>query len=118
LNGLAGRGTLELTFPANPQEIFCERGHITAKVDCVLVGGDGPGTAKVTAEITHATGDVAAVAPVGLELRADVFDSGAPGGAGDMIGIRRLPPGDRCDFAGPVVLSPVDRGNIHVRQAP
>jgi hypothetical protein len=92
-------------------------GHLNSKVDCVYVGASGPGTAKLTALTTKSSGDLAPFFTPGVtEVRIDVFDSGLPGGTGDMIGITRVT--NRCDFSGSVMQSPVDNGNINVHQVP
>ena len=115
-NGMAGRGTFNVTVPQSevalcPEE---EGGHFNGKVDCVLVGGNGPGTAQATFRVTHASGGLAGFE--GAELRVDVVDSGLPGGMGDTIALNDA--GGPCDFTGYRSTRPVDNGNISVHGAP
>jgi hypothetical protein len=115
-NGSAGYGTFEMTERA--AQNICGQGHLSVKIDCVKVGGQGPGTAQVTGLTTKATGDLAGFFTANVtEVRVDVIDSGLPGGTGDTIGIKRVT--FPCDggFSGVISEDPVDKGNIHVHQA-
>jgi hypothetical protein len=107
-------GTFNYTRQGGPQST-CGAGHLVSKVDCVVVGNDGPGTAQATTFVTHASGAFAVLA--GTELRVDVFDSGIPGGAGDMIAATAFDATGPCDFSGYTPALAVNRGNINVHDA-
>jgi hypothetical protein len=109
-NGSAGTGTFNLTLP--PSQCSEGGGHFNGKIDCVKVGGNGPGSAQATFTVTQAQGILDD--SQGEELRVDVLDSGVPGGTGDLIRLR-LPSGP-CDFSGYSATRPVDNGNISVHQ--
>src|SRR5437879_4655522 len=58
-------------------------GKLVSKPDCLMnVGGFGPGSAQLTAEVTKVSGSLAAFYSVGQELEADVLDS-----APDRLGV-------------------------------
>jgi hypothetical protein len=114
-NGSAGSGTFNVTIPQS-QAAACpdtRGGHFNGKIDCVKVEGSGPGSAQATFMVTQAAGSFSGLEG---ELRVDVFDSGTPGGAGDLIRIRF--PQAPCDFSSYSATRPVDNGNISVHQAP
>ena len=86
-------------------------GHLTAKVDCLAVSGN---VAFLTEVVTKSDG-VFAVLPPGTELSVTLFDSGVPGGTGDVVGasLTSAP----CAFNSPLD-TPIARGNINVHDAP
>jgi hypothetical protein len=108
------QGTVNQTIP---KECFGDTSHLTTKVNCVLVGGAGPGSAQATGVVTNATGIFAQT--LEFDIRWDVFDSGVKGPApkGDLIqGHFNIP---ECAFAGYLPApSQVDRGEIKVHDAP
>jgi hypothetical protein len=86
-------------------------GHIVSKVDCLAVSGN---VAFVTSVVEHSTG-VFAVLPPGTEIANTIYDSGVPGGMGDVVGsnITNAP----CNFNAPLD-SPIAHGDLHVYDAP
>jgi hypothetical protein len=115
-NGSAGTGTFNLTIPTRsfaPCPGFGQQ-HLNARIDCVKVGGNGPGSAQATAKVTHTSGAFFSGLLQGEEIRVDVLDSGLPGGTGDMIGRRLF--ATKCDFSNYDPNAAVDNGNISVHQ--
>jgi hypothetical protein len=109
------QGTWNTTIGTQQSQGDCFPGHLVTKIDCVVVPAPGgpPGSAQATAVITKATGGFAGL--TGFEVRLDILDSGAPGGAGDMLaGWFASGP---CDFPFYAPF-PIDRGNINVHDAP
>ena len=112
-NGSAGTGTFNVTVPES-QGATCSppesEGHWNGKIDCVNVISSS--MAQATFKITRAEGSLSGFSG---EVRVDVFDSGLPGGTGDMIslhGARRA-----CDFGRRFsATTTVDNGNISVHQ--
>ena len=115
-NGSAGTGTFNLTIPTSsfaPCPGFGQQ-HLNARIDCVKVGGNGPGSAQATAKVTHTHGAFFSGLLQGEEIRVDVLDSGLPGGTGDMIGRKLF--ATKCDFSNYNPNAAVDNGNISVHQ--
>jgi hypothetical protein len=103
-------GTFNLT--QTPSSCAGFSGHLVSKIDCLRVPGQGgpPGSAQITALVTKATGVYAA--KLGTETEVDLFDSGAPGGVGDTIGVYDF--SVSCDTGPWFAYASVDQGNINV----
>ena len=122
LNGMPdqGQGTFNLTIPqcTTPTGSSFNGSHLGTKVDCVHVNGS---TANLSAVVTHATGVFADQAQYGFtenvtRIGVIVFDSGDPGGTGDMIGWTNRASENGC-LGTEAVMFPLDNGNVKVHQA-
>lgn len=88
-------------------------GQVVAKVDCVEVGGFGPGSAQITGKVTHT--DAGTFFPLaGFDIEVDFYDSGVPGGTGDRLDVFTTGPPEPCSFATYTPYQQVDQGNITV----
>ncbi len=106
-------GTFNVTTAPNTCPPFS--GHLVSKPDCLEVGGNGPGSAQLTAIVTKSTGVFATFIFPGDRIQVDVLDSGLPGGAGDSISVISFGFAP-CDFgSGYSPTQALQNGNIHVK---